>query len=139
MKRTSSRVDASQMRISPSEDDAASSPPFWLKWTERARPVSPSSVPSGAPVCPFQSRMKPSLAAVAKKLPEVDPESRVLTFCYDTGERYLSIEELFTESVTVIGGVPCFSALSSRFRIRRLSNAGSPATVTGVPSSVQSS
>jgi cysteine synthase A len=36
-----------------------------------------------------------SLAAVASKLPEMTPGSRVLTFCYDTGERYLSIEELF--------------------------------------------
>lgn len=36
-----------------------------------------------------------ALAAVAKKLPEVPKGSRVLTFCYDTGERYLSIEGLF--------------------------------------------
>jgi cysteine synthase A len=36
-----------------------------------------------------------ALAAVAKKLPEVAKGSRVLTFCYDTGERYLSIEGLF--------------------------------------------
>ena len=36
-----------------------------------------------------------SLAAVAKKLAEVRDDSRILTFCYDTGERYLSIEELF--------------------------------------------
>ncbi len=37
-----------------------------------------------------------ALAAVAKKLPEVRDGARVLTFCYDTGERYLSIEGLFT-------------------------------------------
>jgi cysteine synthase A len=36
-----------------------------------------------------------SLAAVSKKLDEFEPGSRVLTFCYDTGERYLSIEQLF--------------------------------------------
>ncbi|HTY60183.1 MAG TPA: cysteine synthase A [Bacteroidota bacterium] len=36
-----------------------------------------------------------SLAAVAKKLPELPPKSRVLTFNYDTGERYLSTEGLF--------------------------------------------
>ncbi len=36
-----------------------------------------------------------ALAAVAKKLPEVRGGARILTFCYDTGERYLSIEELF--------------------------------------------
>ena len=36
-----------------------------------------------------------SLAAVAKKLPELPAGSRVLAFCYDTGERYLSIEGLF--------------------------------------------
>jgi cysteine synthase len=36
-----------------------------------------------------------ALAAVAKKLPELPPTSRVLAFCYDTGERYLSVEGLF--------------------------------------------
>jgi cysteine synthase len=36
-----------------------------------------------------------SLAAVRQKLPELEPGTRVLTFCYDTGERYLSIEGLF--------------------------------------------
>jgi cysteine synthase len=36
-----------------------------------------------------------SLAAVASKLPDMASGSRVLTFCYDTGERYLSIEGLF--------------------------------------------
>jgi len=36
-----------------------------------------------------------SLAAVAVKLPEIAAGARVLTFCYDTGERYLSVEGLF--------------------------------------------
>jgi cysteine synthase A len=36
-----------------------------------------------------------ALAAVAKKLPEIPAGSRILTFNYDTGERYLSVEELF--------------------------------------------
>ena len=36
-----------------------------------------------------------SLAAVAKTLPNVAAGSRILTFCYDTGERYLSIDGLF--------------------------------------------
>jgi len=36
-----------------------------------------------------------SLAAVQKKLPELPTGARILTFCYDTGERYLSIEGLF--------------------------------------------
>ena len=36
-----------------------------------------------------------SLAAVAKKLGEIPAGSKVLTFNYDTGERYLSIEGLF--------------------------------------------
>lgn len=36
-----------------------------------------------------------ALAAVAKKLPEIKKGSRILTFNYDTGERYLSIEGLF--------------------------------------------
>lgn len=36
-----------------------------------------------------------SLAAVAQKIPDMVDGARVLTFCYDTGERYLSIEGLF--------------------------------------------
>ncbi|MFY0529832.1 cysteine synthase A [Archangium gephyra] len=36
-----------------------------------------------------------ALAAVNKKLSEIPDKSRVLCFCYDTGERYLSIENLF--------------------------------------------
>jgi len=36
-----------------------------------------------------------ALAAVNKKLKDIPAGSRILTFCYDTGERYLSIEGLF--------------------------------------------
>jgi cysteine synthase A len=36
-----------------------------------------------------------SLAAVLKKLPEIPEGATVLTFCYDTGERYLSVPNLF--------------------------------------------
>ena len=36
-----------------------------------------------------------SLAAVSKKISELPAGSRILTFCYDTGERYLSIDDLF--------------------------------------------
>ena len=36
-----------------------------------------------------------SLAAVSKKLSEIPKGAKILTFCYDTGERYLSIEGLF--------------------------------------------
>ena len=36
-----------------------------------------------------------SLAAVAARLDEMEPGARVLTFCYDTGERYLSVNDLF--------------------------------------------
>jgi cysteine synthase A len=36
-----------------------------------------------------------ALAAVEQKLPSLPKGSRVLTFCYDTGERYLSVEGLF--------------------------------------------
>jgi cysteine synthase A len=36
-----------------------------------------------------------SLAAVAKKLPEIADGATILTFNYDTGERYLSVEGLF--------------------------------------------
>jgi cysteine synthase A len=36
-----------------------------------------------------------TLAALQQKLPEIPAGSRVLIFCYDTGERYLSIPDLF--------------------------------------------
>ncbi len=36
-----------------------------------------------------------SLAAVSKKIAELGPKGRILTFSYDTGERYLSVEGLF--------------------------------------------
>ncbi|MCU0315894.1 MAG: cysteine synthase A [Fimbriimonadaceae bacterium] len=36
-----------------------------------------------------------SLAAVAKTLPSLPANARVLTWCYDTGERYLSVDGLF--------------------------------------------
>jgi len=36
-----------------------------------------------------------SLAAVNKKIPEMDQGKKILTFCYDTGERYLSVDDLF--------------------------------------------
>jgi len=36
-----------------------------------------------------------SLAAVNQKLADVPKGSNILTFCYDTGERYLSVEGLF--------------------------------------------
>lgn len=36
-----------------------------------------------------------SLAATAKKLPEIRDGGTILTFCYDTGERYLSVPGLF--------------------------------------------
>ena len=36
-----------------------------------------------------------ALSAVAKTLPQLPENARVLTFCYDTGERYLSVEGLF--------------------------------------------
>ena len=39
-----------------------------------------------------------SLAAVAKALPDLAPGARVLTYCYDTGERYLSVEGLFGDA-----------------------------------------
>ena len=36
-----------------------------------------------------------NLAAVAKKIPVIPSGSRILTFIYDTGERYLSVDGLF--------------------------------------------
>jgi len=38
-----------------------------------------------------------ALAAVAKKLPDLGPGARVLTFNYDTGERYLSVADFLPE------------------------------------------
>ena len=38
-----------------------------------------------------------SLAAVAKKLPDLGPNPRVLTFNYDTGERYLSVPDFLPQ------------------------------------------
>ncbi len=36
-----------------------------------------------------------SLAAVSQKIKDIPSGKRILTFCYDTGERYLSVEDLF--------------------------------------------
>lgn len=36
-----------------------------------------------------------SLAAVGKLIKDVDKGARILSFCYDTGERYLSVPDLF--------------------------------------------
>jgi cysteine synthase A len=38
-----------------------------------------------------------SLAAIAKKLPELGANPRILTFTYDTGERYLSVADFLPE------------------------------------------
>ena len=38
-----------------------------------------------------------TLAAIARKLPELEPGSRVMGFNYDTGERYLSVPEFLPE------------------------------------------
>jgi cysteine synthase A len=43
-----------------------------------------------------------ALAAVAQKLPEIQDGSTVLTFCYDTGERYFSVEGLFDADGTAV-------------------------------------
>ena len=40
-----------------------------------------------------------SLAAVNKKLSEIPEGSTILTFNYDTGERYWSVEGLFEENL----------------------------------------
>ncbi len=48
-----------------------------------------------------------SLAAVAQKLADIPDGSTVLTFCYDTGERYFSVEGLFdADGTDVQVGVP---------------------------------
>src|SRR5690606_14706916 len=43
-----------------------------------------------------------ALAAVAQKLPELPPGSTELTFWYDTGERYFSVEGLFVADGTAV-------------------------------------
>ena len=43
-----------------------------------------------------------ALAAVAQKLVDVPDGSTVLTFCYDTGERYFSVEGLFEADGTTV-------------------------------------
>jgi len=37
-----------------------------------------------------------SLAAIASKIDDIPEGSRILTFCYDSGERYLSVDGLFS-------------------------------------------
>jgi cysteine synthase A len=43
-----------------------------------------------------------ALAAVAQKLPDVPDGSTVMTFCYDTGERYFSVPGLFEADGTTV-------------------------------------
>lgn len=43
-----------------------------------------------------------SLAAIAKKLPEIQKGATILTFNYDTGERYWSVSDLFDENAAEI-------------------------------------
>ena len=58
-------------------------------------PVSTVAAQPPIEVPPPPKPIEVDTAAVAKKLPELPDRSRVLTFCYDTGERYLSVEGLF--------------------------------------------
>ena len=60
--------------------------------------LCPGAIGRGISLGLFGLSSGASLAAVQKKLPELAPGARVLTFCYDTGERYLSIEGLFPAS-----------------------------------------
>jgi cysteine synthase len=63
-----------------------------------------------------------ALAAVAQKLPELRDGSRVLTFCYDTGERYFSVEGLFDAEAAGVGesatNGPPGSAASATMSVR---------------------
>ncbi|MCF6239655.1 MAG: cysteine synthase A, partial [Candidatus Marinimicrobia bacterium] len=36
-----------------------------------------------------------SLAAVHQNLKNIEPGATILTFCYDSGDRYLSVEDLY--------------------------------------------
>ena len=44
---------------------------------------------------PRSERCLEAFAGVARKLPEIPDGSVVLTFSYDTGERYFSVDGLF--------------------------------------------
>ena len=58
---------------------------LWRQDASRSGPVSRrEGVPSAV-----------ILAAVAQKLPALGADARVLTYCYDTGERYLPVDGLF--------------------------------------------
>ena len=46
-----------------------------------------------------------SLAAVAQKLPDLPDGAVVLTYCYDTGERYLSVDGLFADAEAAASAV----------------------------------
>ena len=39
-----------------------------------------------------------TLAAIAKKLPDLPEDARIIGFNYDTGERYLSVPDFLPES-----------------------------------------
>ena len=39
-----------------------------------------------------------TLAAIAQKIPDLAPNSRILGFNYDTGERYLSVPDFLPEA-----------------------------------------
>ena len=56
-----------------------------------------------------------ALAAVANKRPEIPDGSVVLTFCYDTGERYFSVEGLFDAD-----GRSVRAAVEPRLRVARV-------------------
>ena len=58
-----------------------------------------SASEEGIFVCPSSGA---ALAAVAQKLPDIPDGSTVLTFCYDTGERYFSVEGLFDSDGTAV-------------------------------------
>jgi cysteine synthase A len=72
-------VDAIDGTVQVTEEDAF----LWAQRAAREEGIF-VGVSSGA-----------SLAAVAQTLPELPDGARVLTFCYDTGERYLSVDGLF--------------------------------------------
>lgn len=52
-----------------------------------------------------------ALAAVAQKLPEIPDGAVVLTFCYDTGERYFSVEGLFSADGAAVRAAPAMPTL----------------------------
>eukprot|EP00741_Cyanophora_paradoxa_P006841 tig00001052_g6616.t1 len=77
-----------------------------------------------------------SLAAVAKKLPDIPDGATVLTFNYDTGERYLSVDGLFEVPADAVNYAPgCFTDPKNPQPAAGASS-GKPSATSGGPAQI---